>query len=142
VLAVVLELLPVPLVDYKGNVVTSFLLLLLSQQSSLIEVLLLQFTHLELRLLDRVDQLVENALLLVGLFLSDVTLGNQSIVLRLVLEIVQVHLLVGLPVMLFEKHRIPLQVVLVRLQVFCHEFSISPRVEDVGLGLGWADGLG
>lgn len=76
----------------------------------LIEVFLLQFVHVELSFLHWVDKLMKDPLFLVGLFLPDVAFSNEIVVLCLVFQMVQVHLLICLLVVLLEKHHVLLQI--------------------------------
>lgn len=76
---------------------------------------------------------MEDSFFFVGLLLSDIALGNQVVVLSLILKKVEVHFLIGFLVMFFKEHHIFLKIVFVFFHIFKYFFLVLGRVEDLVL---------
>lgn len=72
---------------------------------------------------------MQNSLLFVCLLFSDVTFCNEVVVLCLILEVVEVHLFIGLFIVFFKEVHVLFKVVFVFFHVFKHCFFVLGRVE-------------
>jgi hypothetical protein len=72
---------------------------------------------------------MQDSLLFVGLFFSNVTLSNKVVVLSLMLQVIEVHLFIRLLVVFFKEHHVFLQIIFVFLHVFEDLLFVLGRVE-------------